>query len=276
MGYIPHVQPSVRPPDSLWPAGKVGGTGVSPEMASSNADRRAWESTPLWYSLARSLVTPHWLFTLVVVSTALWGVALAPVTDWYRTGVLVVALALGMEGMHDLDLADPSVAVTIDPRVQRGTGYALIAAGVLVGVYAASLTTWTFLAFVALETVAGVAYNGEWFDGLFHDVDRLGWATAGLSLGLVPLLVGYFLLAETISAVAVLWGVVAALYAVGILHLYQVVKVPVLYDLVGVRHVRTREIEGARADRMVATGLLCVIVGVILTGVAFALTSASA
>jgi hypothetical protein len=223
----------------------------------------------MWYSLARSLVTHHWVFTLVILSVTMWGVAIAPTTDWHLVGLLVLALYLGIEGMHDLDLADPDVAVDVNPVVQRRIGFGLITAGVAVGVYLASLTTWVFLAFVVAETLAGLAYNDEWFDGLFHDVDKLGIHNAAFVLGFVPVLTGHFLVTQSVTLAAVLWGVVAALYSVGILHLFQVVKVPVLYERVGIRHTRTMEMDEDEVYEMVATGQLCVIVGTILAGVAF-------
>lgn len=242
-------------------------------MPPSTATRTDWETTPLWYSISRSLVTPHWVFTLVIFSLALWGVALAPTTDWHLTGILLLSLYLGVEGMHDIDLADPTVAVDIDPTVQRTLGYLLVAAGFLVGMYAAYLTTWTLALFFAAETFAGLAYNAEWFDGFFHDLDKFGWGTAAIALGFLPVTLGHYLLAQTLPFAVLLWGAVAATYSVGILHLYQAVKVPVLYDRIGIRHVRTMQLTDAEAYRLVTTGLLCIIFATILTGVAFVTVS---
>lgn len=238
-------------------------------MAPQSVTRQAWENTPLWYSVARSFVTPHWPFTLVIFSVTLWGAALAPRPDWHLTGVLLVALYLGAEGMHDIDLADPDIAVTINPVVQRTMGYVLVGTGVLVGLYAAYLTAWEFAIFLIVEVVAGLAYNEEWFGGLFHDLDKLGVGTAAIALGFIPVMLGHYLLAQSVPLAVILWGAVAAFYAVGILHLYQVVKVPVLYDRIGIQHVRTMELSDAEVEQMVTTGLLCVILGKILTGVAF-------
>lgn len=245
-------------------------------MTRTTADRRAWEDRPLYYSVARSLVTPHVVFTAVILSVVTWGVALAPEPNWSHAGLLYVAAYLGVEGMHDVDLADPDVAVTIDPRVQRTVGYGLIAAGTLVGLSLAWLTTWGLLAFVALEVGAGLAYNAEWFDGRFHDLDRLGWATAAVALGVAPVTAGYFVQTGTITLPVLLWAAVAATYSVGILHLYQVAKVPALYDRMGIEHVREPERSEEEAYRLVTTGLQCVIGATILAGLAFAVVAISA
>ena len=233
-----------------------------------------WQETPLWYSVARSVVTHYWVFTLVVTAFVLWGVALAPELDWYLAGLLVVAVALGLEGMHDVDLADPTVAIDIDPTVQRRMGYLLIGAGTGLGLYIASLTTWWVVALVLVQLVGGFAYNAEWFGGLFHDLDQLGWFTAGLTLGFTPVVTGYYVLAQSISLSVILWAVVAAVYSVGILHLYQAVKLPVLYEVVGVRTVRTMELDEEETYKLVGTGLFGVLLATILSGVAFAVTAA--
>lgn len=238
-------------------------------MPPSTVTQTDWETTPLWYSISRSLITPHWVFTLVIFSLTLWGVALAPTTNWHLTGILLLSLYLGVEGMHDIDLADPTIAVDINPTVQRTLGYLLITAGFLVGMYAAYLTTWTLTLFFIAETFAGLAYNAEWFNGFFHDLDKFGWGTAAIALGFLPVMLGHYLLTQTLPFVVLLWGAVAATYSVGILHLYQAVKVPVLYDRIGIRHVRTMQLTDAEAYRLVTTGLLCIILATILTGFAF-------
>lgn len=239
-------------------------------MAPETVSDRPWADTPTWYSVARSLFTHYWLFTGVVMAFALWGMALAPTFDTTLVGLLLVALALGMEGMHDLDLSDPTLTVDVDPRVQRTIGYGLIAAGTAVGCYLAARTSWWFLAFVAAEVLAGLAYNREWAGGLFHDLDRLGPLTGALSLGFLPVVLGHFLLAETVGLPVLLWGAVAGGYSVGILHVYQAVKVPVLYDAMGIRHERSATVSDAEALELVTRGLLIVLVSTVASGVAFA------
>lgn len=242
-------------------------------MGPSSVERQpSWVGTPLWYSVLRSVVTPHVVFTFVVLSAFIWGVSLAPETDWPTTIVLLVAFYLGLEGMHDIDLADPTIAVTLDPTVQRRMGYVLVVAGSLLGVYAAYRSTWGLIAFVAIEVVVGFAYNGEWFDGLFHDIEKLGAITAAVSLGAVPVLTGYYSLAHSITLEAVLWAVVASLLSVGILHLYQTVKVPVLYERMWIEADREMEISDAKAYERVTDGLVHVIAGYILMGIAFVVT----
>ena len=246
----------------------------TPTSDSPDSRTDTWQETPLWYSVARSVFTHYWVFTLVVTAFVLWGVALAPEVDWHLAGLLVVAVALGLEGMHDVDLADPTVAVDIDPAVQRPIGYALIGAGTALGLYIASLTTWWVLSLVLVQLVGGFAYNAEWLDGLFHDLDQLGWLTAGLTLGFTPVVTGYYVIAQSVSLSVILWAVVAAVYSVGILHLYQAVKIPVLYEVVGVRTVRTMDLDEEETYDLVGTGLFGVLLATILSGVAFAVTAA--
>jgi hypothetical protein len=168
-------------------------------------------------SLFRSVVTQYWSFTVYVLMYAVFGIALGSLVGSFRPTVaflLGAALWFGLEGLHAVDLAEPSVAVDLDASVQRYVGYIQVAAGCTLGALVAMMTTWWFLALVVVGAVSGLAYNEEWFDGLFHDRDKLtGLANFGLSWGTVPFLAGYIAMGETLTAGAVLLAVGIALDA---------------------------------------------------------------
>lgn len=82
-----------------------------------------------------------------------------------------------------------------------------------------------------------------------------------------------YLHTRSIRIAALLWGTVAALYSVGVLHLFQVVKVPVPYERVGLRHTRTMKLNRSEVYGMVATGLSRGILGTKLADVAFLFTT---
>lgn len=155
------------------------------------------------HTLARSLLTQYWPFTVYVLMYAVVGMALASTVapfDPLTAALVLAGLWFGLEGLHAVDLAHAGVAVDLHPGIQRGVGYAQIALGSALGLYVAYQTTVLFAPLVAVAVVSGLAYNDEWFDGLFHDRDKLtGLANFGLSWGFVPAMAGYLAIAQSVS-----------------------------------------------------------------------------
>lgn len=223
----------------------------------------------MWYSVARSIISHYWLFTAVVLAFTVWGAAIAPVWEWDVVLLLLLAIFLGLEGLHDVDLAEDTVAVNIDPNVQRVVGYLFLAAGAAVGVVVAAMTTWLFIGIAVIEIFLGLAYNEEWFNGVLHDLDKFGWFNFAFSWGTMPVVAGYFALAETITIPAVLWGAAAFGLSITVIYLFEIVKVPVLYDTLGVKHDREHQFDEQTALEMANTALLGLVFGAVASAAAF-------
>lgn len=210
-------------------------------MATSDA---AIERFGLAGSLARSFLTQYWPFTAYVMSYVTIGMALAAVPagfDWTLAALTLVSMWFGLEGLHAIDLAAPDIATRVDSRVQVAVGAIGLGSGAALGVVIASLTTWWFLVFVAVEVFLGLAYNLELFDGLLHDFDTpSGIANFGVSWGLLPFLVGYFVMAESVALGALIFGLGVMFDAMQLISVFEISK-PAPYDDLGIEH--DREIE---------------------------------
>jgi hypothetical protein len=135
------------------------------------------------------------------------GAALAPElhTDRLLAGLAAFVLALGV-GAHALDeLNGRPLRTEIPGRVLWALALVSIAGAVVIGIVAALVWTPWLLAFVAAGAFLVFAYNLELFGGVFHT--DLWFA---LAWGAFPLLTGYFVVAEQLSAEALL----AAAFAV--------------------------------------------------------------
>jgi hypothetical protein len=206
-----------------------------------STDTEASEQAPLRVSLFRSFLTEYWPFTAYVLAYMTVGVALAAATgtaDLYVWGVYAVALWLGLEGLHAIDLSDETVAVQYNSTVQFWVGVAGLAAGVGVGVYLASITTWWFLLFVGAETFLGIAYNVELFGGALHDFDRpTGMANFAVSWGFLPFLGGFFIMSQSLSIGILVFGVGLALDAARLILMFEAGK-PAPYEDLGIEYDR--------------------------------------
>jgi len=199
------------------------------------------EKASLRVSLFRSFLTEYWPFTAYVLAYMTVGVALAAATgvaDLYVWAVYALALWLGLEGLHAIDLSDETVAVQYDSTIQFYVGVAGLLAGVGVGVYLASITTWWFLLFVAAETFLGIAYNVELFGGALHDFDKpTGMANFAISWGFLPFLGGYFIMAQSLSIGILVFGLGLALDSARLLLMFEAGK-PAPYEDLGIEYDR--------------------------------------
>jgi hypothetical protein len=161
---------------------------------------------PAFYALAsggwRDYVTLlHPPYTLWHLSYVAAGAGLAPVLDWGRLGLLLLAffLAVGI-GAHALDeLMGRPLQTRIPGALLVALAAVSIGGAVAIGVYGAVEWNLWLLAFVAFGGFVVVAYNLELFRGLFHDS-----VWFGLAWGAFPALTAYFTMAERIRAEAVL------------------------------------------------------------------------
>lgn len=154
-------------------------------------------------TLLRSVLTQYWPFTVYVLMYAVVGMAFGSLIgtfDYVVAAALLAGLWFGLEGLHAVDLAHDDVAINLHAPTQRYVGYAQIALGSALGLYVALETTLLFLVLVPVAVVSGLAYNDEWFGGLFHDRDKAtGLANFGLSWGFVPAIAGYLAISNTLT-----------------------------------------------------------------------------
>lgn len=177
------------------------------------------------YSIFRSLVTPYWVFSAYVLGYMTVGAALGGAVTGFsfdRYILMGVALWFGLEGLHAVDLASTTVALRLNNRVSKILGYTQVGIGGLIGVYLASQTSWLFLGFVGAALFFGLAYNEEWFEGIFHDNERLsGLLNFGFAWGIIPVLGGYFVIAETIPLAMIPIGLAVMLDAIRVILLFE-------------------------------------------------------
>jgi hypothetical protein len=170
-------------------------------------------SRPAFYALApggwRDYVTLlHLPYTAWHLSYVAIGAALAPDPAGGRLLAALAAffLALGI-GAHALDeLNGRPLRTRISDRALIVLAAGSIGGAVAIGIAAALAWTLWLLPFVAVGGFLVVAYNLELFGGFFH-TDL--WF--GLAWGAFPLLTGYFVVAEKLTAEAVLAAVFALL-----------------------------------------------------------------
>lgn len=207
-------------------------------MATADAEV---ETYPTRASILRSFLTQYWPFTAYVLSYATVGMVLGSVEgvwDWQLAGLGAIALWFGLEGLHAIDLAGSGIALRIDSRIQIIVGVVGLAIGAIVGVYVASVTSWLFLVFVAVELFLGLAYNMEWFNGLLHDFDTLsGLFNFGLSWGFIPFVAGFFIMAETLTLGGFIIGLGVMVDAMVLISMFEISK-PAPYDDLGIAHNR--------------------------------------
>jgi hypothetical protein len=156
-------------------------------------------------------------YTGMVLSYTVIGSMLAPEIHWDRVGaiVLIYFLALGI-GAHALDAvgsrgSKPWAAVFSPLQLW------VLGAGAIVAAYA--ICVWYMVLYVPLlwlialpEGFFLLAYNLEWFRGRFH---RDFWFA--LSWGALPVLAGYVMQTNAISAAALLLAI-----AMGLLSLVEI------------------------------------------------------
>jgi hypothetical protein len=150
-------------------------------------------------------------YTGMVLSYTVIGSMLAPAIHWDRVAaiVLIYFLALGI-GAHALDAVGSRGPKPWGRVFSRAQLWAL-AAGSLVAAYAVGI--WYMVLYTPLlwpialaEGFFVLAYNLEWFGGRFH---RDFWFA--VSWGALPVLAGYILQTNAVSAAALLLAAAMAL-----------------------------------------------------------------
>jgi hypothetical protein len=150
-------------------------------------------------------------YTGMVLAFTVIGAMLAPAIYWDRVGaiVLIYFLALGI-GAHALDAVGSREA---KPWGQVFTRTQLWGLAVLSLVAAYAVGIWYMVRYTPLLWLIAIpegffvlAYNLEWFGGRFH---RDSWFA--LSWGALPVLAGYVLQTNAISASALLVALAMAL-----------------------------------------------------------------
>jgi hypothetical protein len=168
---------------------------------------------PAFYALERGgwrdyVTLLHPPYTAWHLSYVVVGAALSAEFSGRR---LLAALAsflfaLGI-GAHALDeFNGRPLRTQIPASVLVGLAAVSIAAATAIGIAAAFVWTPWLLVFVVVGAFLVVAYNLELFGGVFHT--DLWFAIAW---GAFPLLTGYFVVAETVTAEAILAGLFALL-----------------------------------------------------------------
>ena len=183
------------------------------------ADRRAEWFVPAFgpqrFRLAVGLLFLP--YTGMVLSYAVIGSMLAPAIHWDRVAAIVVIyfLALGI-GAHALDALGSGASKPWGQAFPRRGLWMLAALSIIaayaIGAWYMVLYTPLLWPIAVLEGFFLLAYNLEWFGGAFH---RDWWFA--LSWGALPVLAGYVLQTNALSAAALL---VAA--ATGLLSLVEI------------------------------------------------------
>jgi hypothetical protein len=171
------------------------------------------EARPAFYALAPGGWRDYWTllhppYTLWHLSYVVIGAALAPALHAGRLGAALSAFFLAMGiGAHALDeLHGRPLRTRIGDRTLAVAAGVSIAAACVIGVVVALRVQLWLLVFVAFGGFIVVAYNLELFRGRFHTD-----AWFALAWGAFPLLTGYFVTAERLTAEAVAAAAFAAL-----------------------------------------------------------------
>lgn len=150
-------------------------------------------------------------YTAMVLSYTVIGSMLAPAVDWERVAavVLIYFLALGV-GAHALDALGSRGSKPWGSVFSRRQLWALAGLSITA---AYAIGVWYMLRYAPLLWVIAItegffllAYNLEWFGGRFH---RDSWFA--LSWGALPVLAGYVLQTNAVSAGALLLAAAMAL-----------------------------------------------------------------
>jgi hypothetical protein len=184
-----------------------------PTAMTSPADRRTeWFVPAVGPERFRLAVGLLFLpYTGMVLSYTVIGSMLAPTIHWERVGaiVLIYFLALGI-GAHALDAVGSRAAKPWGSVFSRAQLWALAVAA-LVAAYAVGI--WYMVRYTPLlwpialaEGFFVLAYNLEWFRGRFHNDF---WFA--VSWGALPVLAGYVLQTNAISAASLLVAAAMAL-----------------------------------------------------------------
>lgn len=200
-----------------------------------------------WRDYVTLLHPPYTLWHLSYVAI---GAGLAPDFSGRRLLAALAAFFLAMGiGAHALDeLSGRPLQTRIPARILVALAAVSIAGALAIGI--ASSLAWTLwlLPFVAFGGFIVVAYNLELFGGLFHN--SLWFA---LAWGALPLLAGYFVVAEEIRLEAVLAATFAALQS----HAQRVLSTPVRFARRRVRAVSgTIELRNGNREPVTAEKLL--------------------
>ena len=150
-------------------------------------------------------------YTGMVLAFTVIGSMLAPAIHWDRVGAIVVIyfLALGI-GAHALDAVGTRGArpwgQVFKPTQLWAIAIASLLAAYSIGIWYMVRDTPLLWLIAIPEGFFLLAYNLEWFGGRFH---RDSWFA--LSWGALPVLAGYVIQTNTISAAALLVAVAMAL-----------------------------------------------------------------
>ena len=188
-------------------AGAGAGTAGPPPASPSPRPRAAFYALPPG-GLRDYLTLLHLPYTAWCLGTVAIGLGLAPGLTWARLGETLAAFALAVGvAAHALDeLRGRPLGTAIPAAVLWALAALSLGGACALGAVAAVGSTLWLLAFVAAGGLLVVAYNLEW-PGFHND------AVFSLAWGGFPVLAGYFAVAETLRAEAVLAAVAAALLA---------------------------------------------------------------
>lgn len=234
----------------------------------------AHRDSNLWYHVGKSLVNQYWPFSLVPPAVMTMGMAVATVStgaawDWRLWGTTVAFLWIVDQGMKTVDLAAPDINVDVDSGIQFRVGAVMIGVGIAIGVLLAWETSWWFLAILALGVFLALAYNLEWFGGLFHDRDYLaGRMNLGFCVVTLPTVTGYFLLTHSVSPGIVLISASPALNMSSMVLATGDYKHS-LYTALGIEYERDVTSDVKRLKKRLLQGQMYRLAGLVLTPVGF-------
>jgi hypothetical protein len=172
-----------------------------------------------WRDYVTLLHAPYTLWHLSYVAI---GAGLAPDFSGRRLVAALAAFFLAMGvGAHALDeLTGRPLQTRIPARVLAALAAVSISGAIAIGIASALAWTLWLFPFIAFGAFIVLAYNLELFGGLLHN----GFWFA-VAWGALPLLSGYFVVAEELRTEAVLAAIFAALLS----HAQRVLSTPVRF-----------------------------------------------
>lgn len=175
----------------------------------------------------KDIVDPYIPFTLLALAFPTLSMFIAPDPNLYLGGLTLLALFIGLYGMHTWDRMKGAYQ-DASAKTQQILGGVLLLIAVSMGVYISIQVSYWLLIIVAIEALVGVAYNVELLDGLLHD-DMGGALTFGITWTFLPCIYMSWLMGDlTLSAVvfATSW----AIFVTPILLLYEAAK-PTIHEM---------------------------------------------
>ncbi|GGN95665.1 hypothetical protein GCM10009030_23070 [Haloarcula pellucida] len=169
--------------------------------------------------------------------------------DWTIWVVAMAHMWFYDEGVKSVDLSADDINLDVNSDIQFAIGALMILIGFSLAVVLASWTTIWYVPFVLFLTSLGLAYNLEWFGGVFHDRQYVtGWGNLAFCLGWAPAVCGYMLLAQNVSLGIVVFAI-GPMLVKGTMGWIEEDMKDTLYEMKGIKYDRATPTDVDRMKR---------------------------